>query len=74
MASKIRMEIETRAAHFQSLGLKQFDSFHLALAEMSNADIFLTTDDRLLRTAKSLDVKIKISNPVSWFMEVMNND
>lgn len=75
-SERIRLteQAEQRAAFFQQIGLKPFDSLHLAMAEMSGADIFLTTDDRLLRTAKKIDLKIKAANPVSWLMEVLDNE
>ena len=66
-------QAEKRAAYFQSYGLKTLDSLHLAAAEMAHADVFLTTDDRLLRSAKRLDVHVKTANPVSWLMEVQND-
>jgi len=62
-----------RAAFFQQNGVKEFDSFHLALAESNGADVFLTTDDRLLRASKRLDVQVKTANPLSWLTEVMND-
>ncbi|MDL2231970.1 PIN domain-containing protein [Ruminococcaceae bacterium OttesenSCG-928-L11] len=65
---------EKRAVFFQQQGIKMFDSLHLALAETGGADIFLTTDDRLLRAAVKLDLKIKVANPVSWLMEVTNDE
>ncbi|CCI31850.1 hypothetical protein MICAI_2180007 [Microcystis sp. T1-4] len=34
------------------LGFKFYDALHLAFAEAGGADIFLTTDDRLLRKAQ----------------------
>lgn len=43
-------------------------------AETRAADVFLTTDDRLLRAATKLELKIKVANPVSWLMEVTNSD
>jgi len=64
---------EKRSAFFQQNGIKPLDSLHLALAETGEVDVFLTTDDRLLRTAKKLNLKVKIDNPVSWLMEVINN-
>jgi predicted nucleic acid-binding protein len=67
-------EAENRAAFFQQKGIKPFDSLHLALAETGGADIFLTTDDRLLRSASKIELKTKVANPVSWFMEVTNNE
>lgn len=66
-------EIENRAAFFQQQGIKPFDSFHLASAEIGGADVFLTTDDRLLRAASRIDLKMKVAGPVPWFMEVTND-
>jgi predicted nucleic acid-binding protein len=63
----------SRAVFLQQNGVKEFDSFHVALAEVNGADVFLTTDDRLLRAAKRLNVKIKTANPVSWLMEVLKD-
>jgi len=70
---KLTEQAEKRSVFFQQNGIKPFDSLHLALAEAGEVDVFLTTDDRLLRTAKKLNLKIKIDNPVSWLMEVINN-
>ena len=67
-------QAEKRAAFFQKNGLKPLDSLHLALAETGGTDVFLTTYDRLLRTAKKMDVSIKIANPVFWLMEVMKDE
>jgi len=64
---------ETRAAFFHQSGIKPLDSLHLALAETNGANIFLTTDDRLLRAANRLDTQIKVMNPVLWLMEVMDD-
>jgi predicted nucleic acid-binding protein len=66
-------QAEKRARFFQQNGLKPFDSLHLALAEAGEIDVFLTTDDRLLRAVKKLNLNIRIVNPVSWLMEVMND-
>ena len=66
-------EAEQRAVFFQKYGVKLFDSLHLALAEESCADVLLTTDDRLLKTAQRIDLRTIVANPVSWLMEVMND-
>ena len=68
---KLTEQAEKRAVFFQQRGMKPFDSLHLALAESDEVDVFLTTDDRLLRVTKKIDLKIKVDNPVSWLMEVM---
>jgi predicted nucleic acid-binding protein len=51
-----------------------FDSLHLAAAESGGADVFLTTDDRLLRAAKQIEMNITVANPVTWLMEVLQNE
>lgn len=68
----IMMNKETiyRAHKFQAEGVKVLDSYHLALAEKVRADILLTTDDRFIRKAERTDAKVRVENPVKWFMEV----
>ena len=68
---KLTEQAETRAANFLQNGLKPFDGLHLALAETAGADIFLTTDDRFLKTAFKMNLSIKTANPVTWLMEVL---
>ncbi|OUL30360.1 PIN domain-containing protein [Nostoc sp. 106C] len=65
--------IEKRSAELQSLGFSSYDATHIASAERSQADIFLTTDDRLLRKAEknSQLINVKINNPVQWLVEVI---
>jgi predicted nucleic acid-binding protein len=67
-------EAVDRAAYFKQNGLRDFDSLHLAVAETNHVDVFLTTDDKLLRAVHRLDIKIKIANPVTWLMEVLNDE
>jgi len=71
---KLTEQTEKRAAFFQQNGLKPIDSLHLASAETAESDVFLTTDDRLFRAANKMSLNIKIANPVSWLMEVMNDE
>ncbi len=44
-------DVEERARLLTSLGFGALDALHLALAEKAEARWFVTTDDRLLRTA-----------------------
>jgi len=67
-------EIIDRARAFQDSNIKYFDSLHMAIAEGANADIFLTTDDRLIKRSLNTDAKIRVANPVTWLMEVSNNE
>jgi predicted nucleic acid-binding protein len=73
--------LEDRAAELQKLGFSSYDATHIASAERSQADIFLTTDDRLLKKAQKNTqfINVKINNPVQWLVEVLqveenNND
>ena len=67
-------KIVKRALEFQNSGLKSFDSLHVASAEYSKADIFLTTDKKLLHTVERLKLDLKTANPINWFMEVDENE
>ncbi|MBA1335456.1 MAG: hypothetical protein HPY66_1081 [Firmicutes bacterium] len=66
--------IVKRAFEIQNSGLKSFDSLHVASAEYSKVDVFLTTDKNLLHTAERLKLDIKTANPLNWFMEVDENE
>ena len=58
----------------ERLGITSFDALHLASADQSGADVFLTTDDNLLRRAgrgRGL-LRIRAQNPVSWLREVQS--
>ncbi len=61
-------EEEARAGELEMLGFAGMDSLHLACAESGGADVFLTTDDRLLRLAKRHVKRLRVSveNPVLW--------
>ena len=63
-------QVKTRAASLQGQGLTLLDSLHLASAEIFHQDIFLTTDDKLLKRSMILALGIRVANPVTWFMEV----
>lgn len=60
-----------RANELQALGFVGFDAIHLACAESGEADVFLTTDDRLLKLAKRLTKKLHVTveNPLDWMKE-----
>lgn len=66
-------DIELRAEELMKLKFKFQDALHLAFAEAGDADIFLTTDDRLLRKAKQYNdtLKIEVENPTIWLMNIL---
>lgn len=61
-----------RARQIAQLGFSAFDSLHLASAERGRADVFLTTDDALLRRARRNAglLHVRVENPVSWYEEM----
>jgi len=62
-----------RARELEKTGFIGFDAVHLACAESGKADVFLTTDDRLLRLAKrhAKQLKVKVENPLDWIKEMI---
>lgn len=65
--------IETLATHLIEQGFKLYDAFHLAFTQTYHLDVFLTTDDRLLKKAKNYPdlITIKVENPVIWLMNIL---
>ena len=63
-------EIE-RAKELRKKGFQIFDALHIACAESAKVDVFLSTDDRLLKLAKRLakDLQIRVENPLVWVAE-----
>ena len=55
--------IEKTAKEFQNMGLKDYDSLHLACAVFAGCDYFLTVDDRVLN--KQIE-EINITDPVVY--------
>ncbi len=66
--------IIVRARELQRAGFSEFDTLHLACAESAQVDVFLTTDDRIVRRANRQPGKlaVRVLNPVSFLEEVKN--
>ena len=60
-----------RGKQLEALGFQEYDALHIACAETGKADVFLTTDDALIRSAKRLrsQLRIRIENPNTWLQE-----
>ena len=60
-----------RAESLQRLGFGEFDALHLACAERGLVDVFLTTDDGLVRRAArhAQTLRVSVRNPLSWYKE-----
>ncbi len=71
---KIDRAISSLAKLLEQKGLQAFDALHLACAE-GRADVFLTVDDNLLERALTIEeLKIPVSNPLTWLDEVLHED
>ena len=64
-------EIISRAKELERFNIKSYDALHLASAETSNADIFLTTDSKLIKAAQRADIDVVVKNPLLWLTEVL---
>lgn len=70
----VSKEISRRATELTNFNIKNFDALHIACAEV-NADVFLTTDDRLLSRVLSYknNINTVVANPMIWWVEVTTN-
>ncbi len=61
-----------RSMEIAEMGFKTYDALHIACAEVGNANVLLTTDDRMLRLAERRAdlLQIEIRNPLQWLVEV----
>lgn len=64
---------EQRARELQNEGFQVFDALHIACAESAKADVFLSTDGRLLKLAKrnSKKLDVRVENPLVWVEEMI---
>jgi predicted nucleic acid-binding protein len=60
-----------RALEIVGWGVSALDALHLACAENGGAEVFLTTDDKLLRKAGAYAEKlnVRVENPLAWLGE-----
>ena len=61
-----------RARALVRLGFKAADAVHLAAAELGQAGVFLTCDDRLLRRARRhhRKLQVQVANPLDVMKEI----
>ncbi len=73
VSASLTMSVRERALRLEKLGFGGLDALHLAFAEKANADIFLTTDDTLLKRARRYqdEMGVEVDNPLRWFERVV---
>ncbi len=64
-------DVKERALELERCGFSGIDALHLACAEAAEADVFLTTDDRLLRIANRHTelLHVGVANPLAWVQD-----
>ena len=58
-----------KATEFVRMGLRPKDALHLACAAEAKCDVFLTTDDHMLRVGKG-QTMVRVMNPVDFVVGV----
>ncbi len=61
-----------RANLLKQKGFKKLDSLHIACAIISKCDYFLSTDSKILNLSKTLEEKIKITDPIVFIKEILS--
>lgn len=63
--------VTARALELERLGFPGIDALHIASAEAGEADVLLTTDDRLLRVATRCApaLQVRVANPLTWVQD-----
>lgn len=64
-------EVIERANSLNLTGFKKLDSLHIACAIISKCDFFITTDDKILSLAKTVE-GLKITDPIGFIKEVLS--
>jgi hypothetical protein len=66
-------DVAIARAQEKALRFRTYDALHLACAEQATVDIFLTTDDGVLRiaTRHTAQLQVRVANPLDWLLEVI---
>jgi len=64
--------IRRRALELEQNGVKAVDALHVACAEASNSDFFLTCDKRLINRCQALS--LNVMNPADFILEIGDAD
>ena len=66
----------SRGLQLEILGFKWFDALHLACAESANVNVFLTTDDGILKRAERFgsQLHVRVANPYEWLQEIIRDE
>lgn len=65
---------ENLARSLASAGQSPMDALHLAAAQYGRCEVYLTTDDHLIKAARRAGdkVSVRVLNPAEWLLEITN--
>lgn len=68
--------LQNRTFELAKAGFSFYDAAHIASSEEANADVFLSTDDRLVKRAKrqTNSISVTVENPLIWLTEITNSE
>ena len=66
-------EIILKAKSLEKIGIKPIDALHISCAIYAEVDVYLTTDDLLIKKyeEEKNHIPVRIVNPVEWLVEVI---
>lgn len=71
METLVAQSLQEGTAALIALGFGGFDALDVAAAELAGADVFVTTDDRLMTLAKKGTTTVRVTDPVSLAREIV---
>ena len=68
----LNKDIENRTLQFEQTGILSIDAIHLAIADTTQADYFVTCDDQFLKKAKQhTDLSCQVFSVLEFLQEVL---
>ncbi|MBW4635107.1 MAG: PIN domain-containing protein [Iphinoe sp. HA4291-MV1] len=72
MKQQVNHTIKKRAEQLEKQGIQVVDSLHVACAEVSNSDYFITCDKRLINRSQGLT--LQVINPTDFILEIEDDN
>ena len=72
MKQEVNEGIRERGEQLEQQGVKAIDALHVACAEASNNDYFITCDQRLINRCRGL--ALKVINPTGFILEMEDDN
>lgn len=70
-SQSINESILARSKEIEKWNIKGFDALHIACAEKSKADFFITCDDKIIKRYKGL---VNVQNPIDFVINILRKE